>query len=77
MIMKNGKNRGEIEEKQGIIQSKETKSDQKPEKASSGTFSIAFHCKHAEIVIYNAKLFSIRDSFFFSDSELKWKALAF
>ena len=27
--MKNGKNKGEIEEKQGIIQSKETKFDQK------------------------------------------------
>ena len=49
MVMKNGKNRGEIEEKEGIKQSKETKYDQKrlnkQEKASLGTFSIAFYCK--------------------------------
>ena len=29
MVMKNGKNRAKIEEKQGIIQSKETKLDKK------------------------------------------------
>ena len=55
MVIQNGKNRGEIEEKQGIIQSEEnilSKMIEQPEKASLGTFSIAFHCKYAEIVIY-------------------------
>ena len=53
--MKNSKKRGEIEEKQGIIQSEETIFEQ-PEKTLFGTFSIAFHCKYAEIVIYHARL---------------------
>ena len=59
MVIKNGKNRGEIEEEQGIIQSEETIFDQKRlnnQKASLGTFSIAFHCKYAEIVIYYTRL---------------------
>ena len=62
MVMKNSKNKGEKEGKQKIIQSKETKLDQKglgsQKKSLLQTFWIAFHCKDAEILIYHARFCS-------------------
>ena len=55
MFMKNGKNRAKIEEKQGIIVKIKkiwSKTIEQPEKASLETFSMAFYCKYAEILIY-------------------------
>ena len=64
--MNNGKNEEEKKEKQGIIQSRDTKlilSEQK--KPSLATTSIAFYCNYTEMSIYHAR-FCPRD---LSDSD--------
>ena len=76
MVMKNSKNKGEKEGKQKIIQSKETKLDQKglgsQKKSLLQTFWIAFYFKDTEILIYHARFCSknLLDSIFVGFSEL-------